>query len=65
MSNPIEDELNAIRIKHYEETKGMTIDERLAFIKAKTDPINQRLGITPVKMPIVRYPRPQQPTTNP
>jgi hypothetical protein len=33
--NPVEDELNAIRINHYEQTKNMTDRERTAYYKAK------------------------------
>jgi hypothetical protein len=30
-SNPVEDELDAIRIKLYEQTKDMTSEERVAY----------------------------------
>ena len=33
MSNPIEDELDAIRIELYEETKNMSVSEVTAYIK--------------------------------
>jgi predicted DNA-binding protein (UPF0251 family) len=33
MSNPVEDELNAIRIELYEQTKNMNTSERVTFIK--------------------------------
>jgi len=33
-SNPIEDELDAIRIRHYEQTKNMTAEERVAYRRA-------------------------------
>jgi hypothetical protein len=33
--NPVEDEFNAIRINHYEQTKNMTDRERTAYYKTK------------------------------
>jgi hypothetical protein len=33
MNNPVEDELNAIRIELYEQTKSMSTSERVTFIK--------------------------------
>ena len=49
-----EDELDAIRLQLYEEVKGMTIEERLAHLHEKTEPIIKKYGIqmsnlTPVK----------------
>lgn len=35
ISNPIEDELNAIRIKLYEETKDMSSAEQVRFMRKK------------------------------
>ena len=40
-----EDELDAIRLRLYEEIEGMTIEEQLAHLEAKTDPIMRAYGI--------------------
>ncbi len=48
MKNPIEKELNAIRVSLYEETKDMSPSELTAYIKAQTEPMLQKHGITPV-----------------
>jgi hypothetical protein len=37
LNNPVEDELDAIRIKLYEETKNMTTGERVAYIKKRAE----------------------------
>ena len=37
--DPVEAEIDAIRQKIYEETKHMTMEERLADLKRRTDPI--------------------------
>jgi hypothetical protein len=37
MNNPVENELNAIRIGLYEETKNMTASERVAYMRKKTE----------------------------
>ena len=52
--NDFEDELDAIRLSLYEEVKDMTIEERIAHLHEKTDPIIKKYGIqmsdlTPVK----------------
>ena len=53
-SNPIEDELDAIRIRHYEQTKDMTIEESVAYVNSKAEQILKPYGIKPVYMDIVR-----------
>ncbi|MBR1439009.1 MAG: hypothetical protein IJ587_10790 [Synergistaceae bacterium] len=37
-----DDELDAIRLSLYEETKGMTPREEVAYLNAKTKPVIQR-----------------------
>jgi hypothetical protein len=52
MNNPVETELNAIRIRHYEETKNMTPAERVEYVNAKTAPLMQQYNFrtaTPVE----------------
>jgi hypothetical protein len=44
MNNPVEDELDAIRIKLYEETKNMTTSERVAYMKKKAEDGLRRHG---------------------
>ena len=53
-SNPIEDELDVIRIRHYEQTKNMTTEERVAYENNKAEQILKPYGIQPVYMDIVR-----------
>jgi len=55
MNNPIEDALDATRVKLYEQTKHMTAEERTEYIRKLTAPINEKYGIAPVKLPIVRH----------
>jgi hypothetical protein len=43
--NTIEDELDAIRLELYEETKDMTSTERVAYIKAQVAPTLKKFGI--------------------
>ncbi|MDR0548243.1 MAG: hypothetical protein LBI10_02350 [Deltaproteobacteria bacterium] len=43
--NTIEDELDAIRIELYEETKNMTISERLEYYHKQVEPVYQEFGI--------------------
>jgi hypothetical protein len=38
----IEKELDVIRIRHYEQTKDMTPDERIAYIRTSIAPIMQQ-----------------------
>ena len=47
--NTIEDELDAIRVSLYEETKNMSPSELTAYIKAQTEPMLKEHGITPVR----------------
>jgi len=37
--DPVEAEIDAIRLQMYEETKHMTIAEHIAYFKKRTDPI--------------------------
>jgi hypothetical protein len=55
-SNPIEDEINAIRIKLYEQTKDMTTDERVAFFndRAKEGLAKHGIKARYVTAPVVR-----------
>ncbi|MDR1558485.1 MAG: hypothetical protein LBS84_02080 [Clostridiales bacterium] len=46
--NMIEKELNMIRVSLYEETKDMSPSELVSYIKAQTEPILKKHGITPV-----------------
>ncbi|MDR1029205.1 MAG: hypothetical protein LBL63_07275 [Clostridiales Family XIII bacterium] len=46
--NPIEKELNAIRVSLYEETKDMSPTELTAYIKEQTEPLLKKHGILPV-----------------
>jgi hypothetical protein len=62
-NNPIEDEINAIRIKLYEQTKDMTTDERVVFFnnRAREAFANHGIRSKIVKAPIVRQQaQPQQ-----
>ena len=55
-NNDLEQELNATRIKLYEQTKDMTTQERVAFFNNKGRDVLARHGIKAkvVDMPIVR-----------
>jgi hypothetical protein len=44
-ANTFEDELNEIRIKLYEETKDMTIDERVRYLKSLAAPVLKEYGL--------------------
>jgi hypothetical protein len=46
--NTIEDEIDAIRIALYEETKHMTVKELNDYIKKETTPINKKYGFKPI-----------------
>jgi hypothetical protein len=46
--NTIEDEIDAIRIELYEQTKHMTSKEFIAFIQKQTAPINEKYGFKPI-----------------
>jgi hypothetical protein len=43
--NNIERDLNAVRIELYEQTKGMTPSERVAYYKTLTTPVRHEFGI--------------------
>ena len=43
--NTIEAELNAIRLKLYEETQGMTPEEEITYLKKKVAPIHAKYNI--------------------
>ena len=45
-NNPVEDELNAIRIKLYEQTKDMTSQEQVAFFNKMVKEGLARRGMT-------------------
>ncbi|MEW6202723.1 MAG: hypothetical protein AB1546_12150 [bacterium] len=38
-------EIHEIRRRHYEETKNMTIEERMAYIRKKSDELEKETGI--------------------
>ena len=40
--NPVEREINDIRVKIYEETKGMSPSEMTAYIKRQVAPIHKK-----------------------
>ena len=40
-----EDELDAIRLRLYEEVKDMTPEEEIAYLKAQVEPLYQEFGI--------------------
>jgi len=42
------DELHAIRLELYEETKNMSSEERVAYIHQLSAPILKEFGITPI-----------------
>ena len=44
-SNPVEDELDAIRIKLYEQTKDMTSEEQITFFRKMVNEGLARHGI--------------------
>jgi hypothetical protein len=46
--NTIEDELNTVRIALYEETRGMTPEAEVAYLKALAAPIREKYGIRTV-----------------
>ena len=55
-NNDLEQELNATRIKLYEQTKNMTTQERVTFFNNKGRDVLARHGIKAkiVEMPVVR-----------
>jgi hypothetical protein len=53
-TNSLEDELDAIRIRLYEQTKDMTLEESVAYENSRAEQILKPYGIQPVYMDIVR-----------
>jgi hypothetical protein len=47
-SNTFEDELDEIRVKLYEETKDMSIEESVAYLKALAAPVLKEFGLRTV-----------------
>ena len=47
-NNPVEDELDAIRIELYERTKNMSSEERIDYLRQLVAPIHKEFGITPI-----------------
>jgi hypothetical protein len=43
--NTVEDELNVIRLAIYEETKDMSIKERVAYLRAEAEAVHKEFGI--------------------
>ncbi len=57
-----EDELDAIRLSLYEEIKGMTPEEEVAYITAKTEPIIKQFGMKRSTLtPVIPYKRKRMP----
>jgi len=47
--NPVEKEINTIRVKIYEETKDMSPSEMTAYIKRQVAPIHEKYGFQTVQ----------------
>ena len=47
-NNPVEDELDATRIELYEQTKNMSPEERIDYLRQLVAPIHKEFGITPI-----------------
>ncbi len=45
MRDMLEDELDAIRLRLYERTKGMTPEEEVAYLKARSAPLYKEFNI--------------------
>jgi hypothetical protein len=54
IENNFEDELDAIRVGLYEQTKDMTLGERLAYMRGRAEEISKQHGIHLVRLPVVR-----------
>ena len=52
--DPIEAEVDAIRLQLYEETKHMTMEERWAYMNERTDPLLKKFNIKVVRPPVIR-----------
>jgi hypothetical protein len=46
--NYIEDEIDAIRIELYEQTKDMSPKERIIYLRKLAEPVNNEFEITPI-----------------
>ena len=44
-ANTFEDELDEIRVNIYEQTKDMTIDERVIYLKSLAAPVLEEYGL--------------------
>jgi hypothetical protein len=47
-NNPIEDELDVIRLELYEDTKNMTPNDRVLYLRRLIIPVHKEFSITPV-----------------
>jgi hypothetical protein len=47
-NDPLLDEIHAIRLKLYEETKNMSSEERIAYLRKLVEPVHKEFGITPI-----------------
>ena len=47
-NNPVEDKLDAIRLELYEQTKNMSPEERIKYLRQLAAPIHKEFGITPI-----------------
>ena len=52
--DPIEAEVHAIRMKLRDETKGMTREERWAYLDKKSEPTMKKFNIKVVSLPVRR-----------
>jgi hypothetical protein len=48
-NDPIEDELDTIRIELYEQTRDMLPEKRISYMRQLTAPVNKEFGITPIE----------------
>jgi hypothetical protein len=47
-NDPLLDEIHAIRQDLYEQTKDMTSEEKIAYLRELVEPIHKKYGITPI-----------------
>ena len=47
-NDDLEDELDAIHLELYEETKNMSSEERVAYLRKLAAPNNKKYGLTPI-----------------
>jgi hypothetical protein len=52
--NAVEREIDAIRVKLYEEIKGMSSSEMTAYMEAKVAPFEKKFGLKFVDAPLPR-----------